>query len=376
MRVLFVTRNYYSARGGAESAARDWFMHISKEVETSLLTNDESTVYRQLRNEATGTLFTATPISCSIYAFTMSRRLKRACAKFNPDLVHIHSYSGFVVIPPNIPAVVTLHDEPFVSIIDSFSRVYEKWLLTKIRGFYRMVRHPMLKRTTAVQALSTTIENQIKEHYPSIKVDVIPNPFSMKVPRTPTKSREDLRKHLNLPRNAKMALSVGNICSRKGIHKLLQASRILSKNTDVHIIVVGKTTNPFWKRYQHRLQLHKEAFSIDNFHLLGYVTDEMLHNLYNHSDIFVSASQSEACNLSMIEAAEYGLPIVSTNVGAAKDIFNGKASILPRHSDSRAVATEIAKQISERKTIRYRRMNRYSWEESIDKLLKLYRDTI
>lgn len=165
------------------------------------------------------------------------------------------------------------------------------------------------------------------------------------------------------------------MCYRKGYHRLLKAAEHLKQRTDLHFLVVGKTHSFLFNSYYSKLSAYFESHGISNFHLLGFVSDKLLHNLYSFADVYVSSSISEACNLSMQEAAQYGISMVITNIGAAGDLFAGEASILNRNCTGKEIARAIDETI-DYKRVNYKTVNYWNWNKAISVLLEFYQQII
>ncbi len=75
----------------------------------------------------------------------------------------------------------------------------------------------------------------------------------------------------------------------------------------------------------------------NNVELKGFVEYENIPSVLNSSDIFVLSSLYESQNMSLIEAAFCGLPLVSTGVGIAPEITD----ILALPGDSESLAENI-----------------------------------
>lgn len=372
MKVLFVTKGFYDARAGAESAARDWYLHLRQrsEVEASLLTDKAGRIRRILDSGSTNILFAGHPITFAAYSAKMTSRMAEICKKMKPDLVHIHSYSGNVVFPIDIPTVVTLHDEPAVQFQDRISSPLSALGLGLIRQSADYMRRMMLSRTRYVHALSSSIKNQLQDMFPSIHSRVIPNPFYSRISKEPTMTKEVLLSNLDVQGNSKIVLSVGNISYRKRQHLLIEAATLM-RRTDVHFFIAGRIPSILHESYHKALLDCIKDRNLQNVHLLGYVNDDLLHNLFSHTDVYVSPAVSEACNLALQEAAQYGIPIVATEAGAAKDLFEGQAVILERHCSGQDVAEGISKSLN-RPILDYRSSEEYTWKRVIDSLLLFY----
>lgn len=108
----------------------------------------------------------------------------------------------------------------------------------------------------------------------------------------------------------------------------------------------------------------------DRVTLTGELDDDQLAALYDRSDVFVFASAYETYGMAVAEAIARGLPVVSTDVGAAREIV-GAGGILVQPGQERLLAdalmpvimdTNIRARLSER--ARAARMRLATWEDA------------
>ncbi len=72
------------------------------------------------------------------------------------------------------------------------------------------------------------------------------------------------------------------------------------------------------------IRIFKKIQKIDkNIEFVGWKTQEELWKIYSNSDIMVSTSSYENFSMPILEAASFGIPIISTNVGVANEIIYG-----------------------------------------------------
>ena len=372
LKIVFVTKGFHSAAKGAESAARDWYLRIRERVEAKLLTDEPTIVGHSIRKGPLSFLVAANPATFVSYAISMSRALKRVCNEVKPDLVHIHSYSGYITIPPiGLPTLVTFHDEPFLALRDPVSPAATRFLSSSIRHSQDFMRELILSRRPYVHATGTTTSTLIGEKYPKIEARVIPNPFFIANPPPPSRTRVQTLEELGIPTSARIVLTVGHVENRKAVHKILGASLKLGHSSDIHFIVAGKAPNFVSRAYSRAVEKLVVLHGTSRFHMTGYVDDVTLHNLFCHSDVYLSASQSEACNLALIEAASYRIPIVTTDVGAAKDLFLEEAFFLNRNCTDKDIARAVCEMVG-RPRVDYEVLRSITWENAMQKLLDFY----
>jgi glycosyltransferase involved in cell wall biosynthesis len=114
----------------------------------------------------------------------------------------------------------------------------------------------------------------------------------------------------------------------------------------------------------------------NNVRIDGFLDYKHIADTLRKADIYVLSSLYESQNMSIIEAALCGLPVVSTNAGAAKEITDN----IVKFGDSTALADMIIKtsenlEIEKRKAVSnidLLKVN-YSLKSSSEKFVELYR---
>jgi glycosyltransferase involved in cell wall biosynthesis len=116
-----------------------------------------------------------------------------------------------------------------------------------------------------------------------------------------------------------------------------------------------------------------------HFEYRGWTEYEELPCLLNSSDIFVLSSLHEAFNMSVLEAAFCGLPVVSTDVGIARDI----TPHIVKAGDYKSIAGGIIRVIENLETEKLNARNKseyfrkiFSVRCSVEKYVKLYEELI
>ena len=146
-----------------------------------------------------------------------------------------------------------------------------------------------------------------------------------------TRSREDVRRQLGIAPEATVFLCIGSIEPRKAQLSLVQA---FAKSTmlladDVVLVVVGATRSP----YVDALVRYVEAR-----HLEDKVRVEPLqpdtYKWYLACDALVCASDVESLPRSILEAMQFGRPVVSTSVfGVPELVVDGESGFLCEVND-------------------------------------------
>ena len=135
----------------------------------------------------------------------------------------------------------------------------------------------------------------------------------------------------NMPRhyNKVKFIFVGRVNRRKGIQHLLPAFRRLDPEK-VELIIVGQ--------YDEKDILIKEYQQFDNIHFKGFVTQDIVTELYKKSDVFVLPSLGEGMAQVGIEAMSCVLSIiVSENSGVNDLIIDGREGYIVPASNQDAL---------------------------------------
>lgn len=170
-------------------------------------------------------------------------------------------------------------------------------------------------------------------------------------------------------------LFVGTLEPRKNLKNLLQAFRKVVDEgmTDHSLIIAG---GQGWRKESIE-DVIKGLSLEESVQVLGYVEDKALHALYRNAYALVLPSLYEGFGLPLLEAMQYGTPVISSNVSAMPEIV-GDAGILvdPQSVDELSGAIiellsseRLRDKLSKRSV---KQASKYSWEESALKTLSLF----
>ncbi|MBR0693267.1 glycosyltransferase family 4 protein [Bradyrhizobium lablabi] len=168
-------------------------------------------------------------------------------------------------------------------------------------------------------------------------------------------------------------LFVGVLRYYKGLHILLDALR----GTDYSVVVAG--AGPI----EAELRQHAIDLKLTDIHFVGALTDGEKVALFNlcYAAVFPSHLRSEAFGITLLEAAMYGRPLISSEVGTGTSYVNihGETGLIIPPSDPGALREamrfllenpELAAQMGDRAKQRYEKYFRAS--QMVDRYLELY----
>jgi len=187
-----------------------------------------------------------------------------------------------------------------------------------------------------------------------------------------------MRRKLDIPSDASVALTVRRLVYKNGIDTLLGSARNAVKQNPrlIYLVVGGGPDFAEVKAKAKQLGIEK------NFRLAGFISDQELPLYYNTADFFVLPSKSgEGLPLVALEAMACGLPVVATAVGGIGEVMiAGYGEIVPADNPD-SMAEAIVKfsnsELSPRKSgLRREVEQRFSWDMNVKKLVEIYEELI
>ena len=202
--------------------------------------------------------------------------------------------------------------------------------------FYRAIERRYLESVTGIIANSQTTLTHTRE----LLQDNLP-PHCVAVPagdNFPEASMDfdAIRQRATTPGPLRI-LVVGNVIRRKGLHVLIHALRQLPAG-DFQVTVAGRLDMEL--RYVDQiLKLIRSSRQRERITLLGPLQGQALANLYQQHHLMVLPSAYESYGIVYVEAQQFGLPVIGTTAGAAKEIIShGDNGYLIAPEDDTALA--------------------------------------
>ncbi len=169
----------------------------------------------------------------------------------------------------------------------------------------------------------------------------------------------------------KKLLTVSRLTIQKRVDRIIEAIGKIKE--DVELTVVGDGED------MKKLEFLANNIAGDKVRFVGKKKPKEVCEYYKRADIFVIPSDKEGMPIAVLEAMSAGLPVVGSNVlGIRELIFD--TGVLVDNPSPKTFAKEISKLLNDKEKIKslseksVKKANKYSWENSIDRLDALYKN--
>ncbi len=265
-----------------------------------------------------------------------------------------------------IPTVISIMDVSYIY----FPEMFKKSDLYQLRHWTVYSAKKAKKIFTISKASKNDIirvygvpEERVVVTYPGIKTPVTTNQLL---------NMEEMKKKYGI--NKDYILFVGTLQPRKNIVRLIEAfSKIENKALD--LIIVGKKGWLFEEIFA-----APGRFGVENsVKFLEFVSDSDLPLLYKHATCFVLPSLYEGFGLPILEAMQYGCPVITSNVSSLPEA-GGDAALYINPEDVGDIKDKINLLLDSKKLQKelqekgYKRVKKFSWEKTAQETLKVLQD--
>ena len=132
--------------------------------------------------------------------------------------------------------------------------------------------------------------------------------------------RDEARRALGIPADARVLISVGGLVERKGFHRVLDVlPELIQEFPDLRYIIVGGGSPEGDMSAALREQVHALGLA-ENVIFTGPLAPEKLSVPLSAADVFVLSTRNEGWANVFLEAMSCGLPVVTTAVGGNAEV--------------------------------------------------------
>ena len=345
MKVLFISRTYPPLVGGMEKFASDFYHNYRKVGDIDLLAN------------AGGKKM------LPFFLFRVTVSLLIHSRKY--DVIHLYD----AVLSPFISLIKLVSMAKVSLTVNGLDIVYANFGYQKIMPFF-------LKKADKVIAISQhTMEQCRLRGIPKDKLVVIPVGFDFRAVNMLRKEKriETLSKFGVPFDEKKILITVGRLVKRKGHAWFIEhVLRNLPKEYIYLIVGDGPEKNPLSNL------VSKIGFT-ERVYFLGSVSDEEKDALYQVVDLFVMPNiqvknDQEGFGIVLLEAGQYGLPVIASNIEGIKDVVIDRASgILVAEKDSKGFINSILEFRSDHTVVLKNAIkSKFSWSKVMDTYVEVF----
>jgi glycosyltransferase involved in cell wall biosynthesis len=283
------------------------------------------------------------------------------------DLYHSTHY----VLPAVVPcrAVVTIHD--------IIHLLYPEFLPSALAFFYaqRMIRRS-LSRGDRIIAVSQNTKTDLMDYFKvdGRKIRVVYSGVTDRY-RQSLAPAEIATRQEEFGINRPYLLFVGNPKPHKNLDNVVKAYARAREiyEFDADLVCVGDREGMEFKIRQRAEQMGLT----DRIRLVGHVPEEALPALYQGATLFVFPTLYEGFGLPVIEAMASGVPVITSNTSALREIAEGYGHLVnPLDVDeiARAIAQCMADQEHRESLVKLglKRADDFQWSRTAEKTLEIY----
>lgn len=204
-------------------------------------------------------------------------------------------------------------------------------IFTKRKIIRNIIEKQLKTKITTIITLSTSLKRElINNGFDENTIEVLYNYFD---PNLPLTSINDI-KAKSFDGKKKTFLFVGSLDARKGFYDLVNVFKKLDHNK-TKLIICGKPND---NRSQSLLDTIRDN---ELFEYRGYVSGEDKNKSFRDADVFILPSYGEGLPITILESFRFGLPVISTNVGAIPEIINDSLGTIVHPGNLQELKTAI-----------------------------------
>ncbi|USS40418.1 glycosyltransferase family 4 protein [Thermococcus aggregans] len=375
MKIALVSDWYYPKIGGVASHMHHLAIKLKERGhEVAIVTNNRTTGKEEELEKLGIELIKIPGIISPFLDVNLTYGLKSSeeLNEFLKDFDVIHSHHAFTPLALKAVKAGRIMGKATLLTTHSISFAHESKLWEAL-GFTLSLFTDYLNYPHQIIAVSKAAKAFI-EHFTDVPISVIPNGVEDKR-FSPAREKDKIKAKFGIEGN--VVLYVSRMSYRKGPHVLLNA---FSKIEDATLVMVGTgEILSFLKAQAKFLGIE------DKVVFMGYVSDDVLPEIFRMADVFVLPSISaEAFGIVVLEAMASGVPVIATNVGGIPEVLKeNEAGILVPPGNELELRKAIQKLLEDEELRRWYGNNgrkaveeKYSWDKVVVGIEKVYEEII
>ncbi len=283
-------------------------------------------------------------------------RAVREAQAFKPDLIHVHSATGY-----GLWALAAAFNPTLISV----------WG-TDVIGFpsnwiKRRLTRTILKQACHITATSEYLAEAAGRILPAARNHISVIPFGVVVPEEVEPVRDEgplrlcfLKVHLPI----------------YGLDVLMRAmADVVQRFPDVHLTIAGEGPETVAVR-----EMAKSLHLDDKVSFVGWLDNSRIYSFIRKHDLMVMPSRSESFGVAILEAAACGRATLASGVGGVPEVIvEGRTGMMVPPGDSQALADRIVHLAENRDELKRMGLlahqfvrDKFAWDKSLDMMASLY----
>ena len=260
-----------------------------------------------------------------------------------PDVVHVHWPAPHAWFG----SLVRAASGGRTAVLSSYYSVEIRWIERRLPWAVPLLRWSV-ETSDAVTAISSATAAAVGR-YTGREVPVIPFSAAVSEDASGPVAAPAARAQGSAAAGAIRLLFVGRLVERKGVHILLRALARVRERVEATLTVIGEGPEA--------AALRAEAVRVGvggAARFAGRVAEEELSRAYRTSDLFVlpavvdAKGDTEGLGVVLLEALEFGLPVIASNSGGIPDIVRHRETgLLVPPGDAAALAAAILETVQD-----------------------------
>lgn len=330
----------------------------SDKIENEFIASVENKTYKGVKIKKAWTLnFRGLAAMIASFTAAISASFK------NYDVVHFHAEGPCAAL-----WIPKLFGKKCVATVHGLDWQREKWGKGFASRYIKFGEKILAKYADEVIVLSKSAYDYFKETYNRETV-IIHNGIDKPI----YKEADLIKEKFGLEKDGYICI-ISRLTAEKGIHYLIDAYNKIS--TDKKLVIAGDTSDTD----EYVAMLREKAKDNKNIIFTGFVSGDMLYELYSNAYMIALPSDLEGMSMSLLESLAYGNAVLCSDIPENTLVAENKA-IYFKKGDVNDLAKNLKSMCDDNQLVKKTKdgvdefiLKRYNWRDIAQQTIELYKD--